>query len=351
MGNTHPEKKKRTTRLSCSKRPPLTLSKTHWPLSWAESHFLPEFPVRSKAHEQRFEKVRELCAGTYGRVYLSRERATDQQFAVKVLSKARVLKENAVQQCKEEVSIQALLGWHPFIVPCTEHWQSKKHLFLVTPYLPCGELHSIWKALGPFSEVLVQIIVAELALVIDFLHNMGVIYRDIKMENVLLDNQGHVQLIDFGFARWLGYSSRTTTICGTMQLMAPEILNMQPYGHAVDWWSLGIIAYALLVGHYPVERCSDHIVMQKLVSDFNYDLPSEYSLPARQLVRKLLCKQPQRRLHSLEMLKEEPFFTGLDFTDVYDKRISPMKLLHAEIDHKVKSTWDSSKLDEKRSDT
>lgn len=336
MGNNQPKKRKKTTQHQRSRHPPLSLSRTRWPLSWAESLFLPEFPVRGKSHEQRFERLSEICKGSFGSVHLARDRATGKQCALKVLSKARVVKERAVQQCKDEVAIQAKLGDHPFIVPCTDRWQSKKHLFLVTPYLPHGDLHGIWKAFGPFSERLVRVLVTELALVIDFLHNVGVIYRDLKMENILLDNEGHVQLIDFGLARWLGYYARTSTICGTMQLMAPEILSMQPYGHAADWWSLGIIMYALLVGQYPVEGCDNHVAMQQRVAELCFDLPARFSEPARQAVRKLLCKQPHRRLSSLEQLKHESFFREVNFEELRQKKISPRKMLQDEMDRRAK---------------
>lgn len=305
-------------------------SKTPWPLTLAESLFLPEFPVRSRVQETSFQKVKLLSASGFGSVHLVREKETGKCYAMKVLSKAQIVKEQAIQQCKDEVTIQAVLGRHPFVVPCMHHWQTRKQLFIVTEYVPHGELRLAWKALGGFSEKLVRLLIAELALVLDFLHCAGVIYRDLKMENVLLDEDGHVQLIDFGLARWLSYCGRAHTVCGTMQFMAPEVLGAQPYCHAADWWSLGIMMYTLLVGRYPVEPCRDHVQMKQLVAETSYELPKGFSDPARKVVRKLLCKLPQKRLQSLHQLKWEPFFREVNFDDVLHKRISPKKILESE---------------------
>lgn len=203
----------------------VSASKTPWPVSLAESLFLPEFPIRSRMHEHAFQKLRQLSASGFGSVHLVRETATGKCYAMKVLSKSHVVREQAIQQCKDEVTIQAALGRHPFVVPCTHHWQTRKQLFIVTEYVPHGELRLAWKALGGFPEDLVRVIIAELALILDFLHCAGVIYRDLKMENVLLDDDGHVQLIDFGLARWLSYCGKAHTVCGTIQFMGEEILH------------------------------------------------------------------------------------------------------------------------------
>lgn len=321
---------------------PCPLAKTPWPVTLAEALFLPEFPIRSKLLESNFQKVQQLSGSKFGSVYLVRDAATDKCYAMKVLSKAQVVREEAIQQCKDEVTIQAMLGRHPFVVPCTHHWQTRKQLYIVTEYVPYGELRLAWKALGGFSEDLVRVLIAELALVLDFLHCAGVIYRDLKMENVLLDEDGHVQLIDFGLARWLSYCSRAQTVCGTMQFMAPEVLAAQPYSHAADWWSLGIMMYALLVGRYPVEGTGDHVRMKRLVAEASYDLPESFSDGARKVVRKLLCKMPHKRLQSLHQLKWEPFFRELNFDQVLHKKISPKKLLQLQLENSNKDISDGS---------
>ena len=126
-----------------------------------------------------------------------------------------------------------------------------------------------------------------------------------------LDQRGHVQLIDFGLSKWLRQGERTGTICGTIQYMAPEILSVEPYDHAVDWWSLGILIYALLSGEYPLNAAKDHVQMNEKVSKHLFELDNShgvYSEAACELVRKLLRKNPHRRMKSLTEIKKEAFF-------------------------------------------
>ncbi|KAB7495281.1 Serine/threonine-protein kinase S6KL [Armadillidium nasatum] len=166
---------------------------------------------------------------------------------------------DSVRQVKQEVMIQHVCSHHPFIAPLTHFWQTRKLLIIMTEYIGYGELHQLWRSLGRLPEQLLSLYVAEIALALDFLHNAGIIYRDLKMENILLDVDGHIKLIDFGLSRWLTYGGHTSTICGTLQFMAPEVLKGEEYGHPADWWSLGIIAYSLYLGHYPVSGYDDHV--------------------------------------------------------------------------------------------
>ncbi|XP_049939534.1 serine/threonine-protein kinase S6KL [Schistocerca serialis cubense] len=227
---------------------PLEASKTAWPVPYIEAAFLPEFKIKGDVTENSFEVLDTISSGAFGKVYLACKRDTNQKYALKILSKSQILSQNAVEQVKDEVRIQSICGHHPFIVNCPYFWQNRKRLFIVTDYIAGGELLRICQDYGPLPEELVKVYVAEIALALDFLHNAGIIYRDLKLENLLLDEEGHLKLIDFGLAKWLKYGSRTTTICGTIQYMAPDIVSMEPYGHAVDWWSLGVIMCCLLTG-------------------------------------------------------------------------------------------------------
>lgn len=135
---------------------------------------------------------------------------------MKVLSKSEIINGNAIRQLKDEVDIQTICGHHPFLAKCVDYWQSKKKVFLLSNYYPNGELFQKFKSF-PFE--LVRLYIAEIALALDFLHQAGVIYRDLKPENVLLDQDYHVRLIDFGLSKWLSIGSRTRTLCGTLQYM------------------------------------------------------------------------------------------------------------------------------------
>ena len=225
--------------------------------------------------------------------------------------KSQVIRDRALQQVKDEVTIAINCVDNPLIVKTWFYWQSKRFLYIITDYVENGELLSLWLKVHHFPERLVIIYAVEMCLILDYLHKRGIMYRDIKMENILLDQRGHVQLIDFGLSKWVKMGERTGTICGTIQYMAPEILGVEPYDHAVDWWSLGILVYALLSGEYPLNAAKDHIQMNERVSKHIFELDrtrGTYTDEACDLVRKLLRKNPHRRLKSLDEIKREPFF-------------------------------------------
>ncbi|RZC39532.1 serine/threonine-protein kinase SgK494-like [Asbolus verrucosus] len=194
---------------------PYESSKTAWPVSQSESFFLPEFPLSSD--EKRFEDLGEISRGAFGKVHRVQEGG--RVYALKVLSKSKIVKEDAVRQVKDEVRIQRVCGHHPFIVDCPYHWQSKKRLYIVSDFVAGGELYNLLKTYTVLPVALVKLYVAQLAFALDFLHNAGVIYRDLKPENILLDVDGNVQLIDFGLSKWLSYGKTTRTICGTLLYM------------------------------------------------------------------------------------------------------------------------------------
>ncbi|EZA50124.1 Putative serine/threonine-protein kinase F31E3.2 [Ooceraea biroi] len=221
-------------------------SKTVWPIPRFQSMFLPEFPVERVSLHAGYSFLDTIAKGAYGKVYKVQRQDTSEVFALKVISKATIVAENAVRQAKEEIAIQRMVGHHPFIINCMHRWQGRKTLYILMDYVSGGELHSLVDEYGCLPEEVVRIYVAEVALAIDFLHNAGIVHRDLKATNILLDENGHAVIIDFGLAKWLPRNERTNTLCGTPQYMAPEILRREHYGHEVDWWSLGVLTCFLL---------------------------------------------------------------------------------------------------------
>lgn len=193
------------------------LARTCWPVSHAESLFLPHFPVDCHA-EHHFRVVGHIANGAFGKVHRVRSASegASQDFALKVLSKSEIINGNAIRQLKDEVDIQTICGHHPFVAKCITYWQSKTKVFLLSNFYENGELFQKFKKI-PLE--LVRLYIAEISLALDFLHQAGVIYRDLKPENVLFDHDYHVRLIDFGLSKWLSIGSRTRTLCGTLQYM------------------------------------------------------------------------------------------------------------------------------------
>lgn len=205
---------------------PFEASKTAWPVANIEAAFLPEFTINTELTERNFRILELISHGAYGKVYKVQKLDTHQLYALKILSKAQVIHENAVRQVKEEVAIQKVCGHNPFIVGCPFHWQSHRRLYIVSEYVDGGELFHLLEHYGPLPEYLVAVYVAEIALALDFLHNAGIVYRDLKPENILLDQADyHIHLIDFGLSKWLKYGDRTTTLCGTLRYMGTELAS------------------------------------------------------------------------------------------------------------------------------
>lgn len=302
---------------------PFRHANTNYPVFIHETLFLPEFSVKGKVTEADFEILDVISRGAFGHVIKVRrkqanieinsnnESAVDDNetaYAMKIMWKSQIIRDRALQQVKDEVTIASSCSDNPFIVKTWWYWQSKRFLYIITSFIDNGELLSLWLKLHHLPERLVALYTIEMSLILDYLHNKGIIYRDIKMENILLDQNGHIKLIDFGLSKWLKLGEKTTTICGTIQYMGPEILSVEPYTHAVDWWSLGILIYALLSGEYPLNAAKDHIEMCKKVSSHTFELNSTiHSHAACALVRRLLCKNPYKRLKSLNEIKNEEF--------------------------------------------
>ncbi|XP_043205340.1 serine/threonine-protein kinase S6KL-like [Amphibalanus amphitrite] len=301
---------------------PLVGCKTAWPVSLVESLFLPDFPVRKHCHQTIFSVEKTLGTGAFGKVYQVKHKESGELFALKILSKAHVVREGAVGQVRDEVSIQVACGHHPYIVSCPDRWQTRKQLYVLQELVPGGELRDLWLRHGSLHEQLVQLYVAEMAIALEFLHNAGVIFRDLKLENVLLDSEMHVKLIDFGLAKWLRFGNRTQTLCGTLQYMAPEVLEPQPYNHSVDWWSLGVVAFCLLSGNYPVPAAQDHVEMRCLLLSAQPRLPCHVSAPARALVARLLTPEPRHRLNSLLKLSREAWYANFNLDAVKAREVS-----------------------------
>ncbi|XP_033627001.1 ribosomal protein S6 kinase-related protein-like [Asterias rubens] len=306
---------------------PYLASRTTWPVPRTEAIFLPEYTVNPRSGETEYKILHQINKGAYGEVLKVQRQSDKKFFAMKVMSKQEVIRSDAVKQCRDEACIQRMVGHHAFIVQIYKTWQNKVHLHIVMDYATHGDLYTLWLLEGAFSEAAVRLYIAELALVVDFLHNAGIVFRDLKMENILLDHDGHVRLTDFGLAKWLKRGARTNTICGTLQYMAPEVLHEDPYFHAIDWWSLGILMYTLLLGSYPIKGASNHHLMCSKVIHMDYSLPEPISAEANQLVKQLLCQDPLGRLQSLKAFKEQSFLKSLSFEQLQKRKLHPKSFL------------------------
>lgn len=238
-------------------------------------------------------------------------------FALKVLRKDNIIKRNQVEHTRTERSV---LGYvkHPFIVGLNMAFQSKDKLYFVLDYCAGGELFFHLGKLGKFPEPRACFYAAEITLAIMHVHELDIIYRDLKPENVLLDARGHVRLTDFGLSKEgiSNSSSGANSFCGTPEYLAPEILNRQGHGRAVDWWSLGALLYEMLTG-LPPFYCRDRERLFEKIRRGELTYPRYLSNRAVTLLRGLLTRDPRRRLGSgptdADEIKSHPFFSEIDW--------------------------------------
>ncbi|XP_041850671.1 ribosomal protein S6 kinase-related protein [Melanotaenia boesemani] len=325
------------------------------------SVFLPEFPHCKNPAGEHFQTLGFIAKGSFGPILKIKDNCKEKIYAVKVLPKSEILKQGVLEQSKEEVIIQRQLK-HPFIHNLQDCWQTQHHLFIMWDYCSTGDLYTYWSLKGQFGEEEVQLFAAELGSALGFLHDMGIIHRDLKMENILLsdreignrkhesdrlhqtsynsDSKSHLRLSDFGLSRRLKRGGRAFTICGTIPYMAPEVLRGGPYNHAADWWSLGIMLFSLVMGEFPVAAEPDHTSMWKRVMDFNYVLPKTFSSALILLLTGLLCKDPVNRLRNLECFKMQAFFRGISF-DPYMLQKTPVKFI---LDLRTHPDWASKSV-------
>jgi Serine/threonine protein kinase len=285
-----------------------------------------------------------LNATIKGKVFLVREIKTQEMFALKVLRKDNIIKRNQVEHTRTERSVLGYVN-HPFIVGLKMAFQSKEKLFFVLDYCAGGELFFHLCKVGKFSESRASFYAAEIVLALEYIHQLDIVYRDLKPENVLLDARGHVRLTDFGLSKEgiTNSSSGANSFCGTPEYLAPEILNRQGHGRAVDWWSLGALLYEMLTG-LPPFYCRDRERLFEKIRRGHLEYPRSLSSRAQLLLRGLLTKDPTKRLGSGEddavPIKSHLFFQGTNWEDLASGEISPPW------DPQINSSADTSQFDE-----
>jgi len=272
---------------------------------------------------EEFELLKVIGKGSFGKVILVRKKEGGRVFAMKVLNKRTIVERNEVEHTKSEKSILMKLEF-PFLVKLHYSFQTTDKLYFIMDYINGGELFFHLQKEKRFSEDRVRFYAAEIAAGLEYLHNAGVIYRDLKPENLLLTHEGHIVMTDFGLSKegLHDRDDRTGTFCGTPEYLAPEVLEGKGYGKAVDWWSFGTLMYEMMTG-LPPFYCEDVQQMYTKIMTADLEMPDSVSPQARDLLSKLLDRNPDTRLQEPAQIKKHPFFASLDFEKLVSKQIKP----------------------------
>lgn len=284
-----------------------------------------------------FEIRRVLGTGGFGKVYQV-ERKTGRQrgkiFAMKVLKKAAMVRNKETKVQEREINVHAKLERdvllavrHPFIVDLHYAFQSGGKVYLVMEYLAGGELFMQLQKERMLMEDKAIFYLSEVLLAIEHLHRQGIIYRDLKPENIMLDREGHVKLTDFGCVKESASDEITYTFCGTVEYMAPEILNRSGrHGKEVDWWSFGILAHDMLTGGPPFTGNNRKIITERVLRS-KLKLKNYLTPDAKDILRKLLQKKVEDRLGHGEddanAIKNHRFFSTVKWEDILARKCQP----------------------------
>ncbi|XP_008123028.2 ribosomal protein S6 kinase alpha-2 isoform X4 [Anolis carolinensis] len=281
-----------------------------------------------KADPSQFELLKVLGQGSYGKVFLVRKiKGSDagQLYAMKVLKKATLKVRDRVRS-KMERDILAEVN-HPFIVKLHYAFQTEGKLYLILDFLRGGDLFTRLSKEVMFTEEDVKFYLAELALALDHLHGLGIIYRDLKPENILLDEEGHIKITDFGLSKEaIDHDKRAYSFCGTIEYMAPEVVNRRGHTQSADWWSFGVLMFEMLTGSLPFQG-KDRKETMALILKAKLGMPQFLSTEAQSLLRALFKRNPSNRLGAgldgVEEIKRHPFFSTIDWNKLYRKEIKP----------------------------
>ncbi|CEG66545.1 Putative AGC/PKC protein kinase [Rhizopus microsporus] len=284
--------------------------------------------MKRKVALENFSFLAVLGKGNFGKVMLAEDKYDKQLYAIKMLKKRFIIDNDEIESVRSEKRVfqAANRARHPFLINLHSTFQTESRVYFVMEYVNGGDL--MWHIQrGQFSERRAKFYACEVLLALEYFHSQGIIYRDLKLDNIMLGLDGHIKMADYGLCKEnMGYGNTTGTFCGTPEFMAPEILREQNYGRAVDWWAYGVLIYEMLLGQSPFRgEDEDEIFDAILEDDILY--PINMSSDSISICQQLLQRDPNRRLgggpDDAVPIKRHPFFRGVVWEDILNKRIPP----------------------------
>ncbi|OWK02769.1 PRKCD [Cervus elaphus hippelaphus] len=294
----------------------------------------------TKCSIDNFTFIKVLGKGSFGKVLLAELKGKKEFFAIKALKKDVVLIDDDVECTMVEKRVLALAGDHPFLTHLFCTFQTKDHLFFVMEFLNGGDLMYHIQDKGRFELSRATFYAAEIVCGLQFLHQKGIIYRDLKLDNVLLDHTGHIKIADFGMCKEnMSGDKQASTFCGTPDYIAPEILQGLKYSFSVDWWSFGVLLYEMLIGQSPFHGDDEDELFESIRVDSPY-YPRWITRESKDILEKLLERDINKRLGVTGNIKIHPFFKTINWVLLEKRAVEPP------FKPKVKSPGDYSNFDQ-----
>ena len=294
----------------------------------------PEQPAQQSAGTGRriglehFNFLAVLGKGNFGKVMLAETKATKKLYAIKVLKKEFIIENDEVESTKSEkrVFLIANKERHPFLLNLHACFQTETRVYFVMEYISGGDL-MLHIQRGQFGSKRAQFYAAEVCLALKYFHENGVVYRDLKLDNIMLTLDGHIKVADYGLCKEnMWYGSTTSTFCGTPEFMAPEILLDKKYGRAVDWWAFGVLIYQMLLQQSPFRGEDEDEIYDAILADEPL-YPIHMPRDSVSILQKLLMREPELRLGSgptdAQEIMSHAFFRNINWDDFQDKKVTP----------------------------
>ncbi|XP_063227891.1 atypical protein kinase C isoform X5 [Bacillus rossius redtenbacheri] len=284
-----------------------------------------------------FELIRVIGRGSYAKVLMVELKKTRRIYAMKVIKKALVTDDEDIDWVQTEKHVFETASNHPFLVGLHSCFQTPSRLFFVIEFVRGGDLMFHMQRQRRLPEEHARFYAAEISLALNFLHDKGIIYRDLKLDNVLLDHEGHIKLTDYGMCKeGIRPGDTTSTFCGTPNYIAPEILRGEDYGFSVDWWALGVLLYEMLAGRSPFDIAGASENPDQNTEDYLFQvilektirIPRSLSVKAASVLKGFLNKNPADRLGChretgfLDIVNH-PFFKSIDWEMLEQKQVAP----------------------------
>ena len=256
-----------------------------------------------------------------GRVKIAKNKHTNENILIKILKKSTIINTKQTQHIFNEINLFSTIS-HPWISNFKGANHDEKYVYIGLEFIPGGELFSLLKKEKSFSLDRTTFYAGQIVFILEYLHSKNIVYRNLKLENILMDKNGYLKLIDFELAKEV--KDRTYTMCGTAAYLAPEIILNKGYGLSVDWWALGVLIYEMISGVDPFEdddvmKIYENILQRKLVFSSDFDEKSKSLI--KHLLEPDLSKRYGNLKNGVDDIKQHRFFKDLNWNKLLKQEI------------------------------